>query len=93
MTKIDVTANEVPAKPGEVTRPFNELVESGLLWLINREVMHPRGYALAVGLDAQGNAIGWGIEGDGTEPWQYACDDDTQAREAARFAQIKELLP
>lgn len=51
-------------------RPFAELREEGLLWLINTSVFHPRGYALAVHLDDDGNATGWSLFGDGTEPWQ-----------------------
>lgn len=83
---------------GEV-RPFSDLRPTGLLWLINRSLLHPRGYALALHypedatteaiLAGEVEPIGWSIEGDGTETWRY--DDDLDEDE--RFARIKELLP
>lgn len=51
-------------------RPLEDLSTSGLLWLINRTVFHPRGYALAVHYD-DGKATGWELLGDGSEPWSY----------------------
>jgi hypothetical protein len=54
-------------------RPWAELRDTGLLWLINTAVLHPRGYALAIHLD-QGEAIGWSILGDGAEPWQFVTE-------------------
>lgn len=65
-------AQEVGRSPSP-GRPFRELSEAGLLWLINAAVFHPRGYALALAMDIQtGEVTGWDILGDGTEPWQYA---------------------
>lgn len=52
-------------------RPFKDLSDSGLLWLINRTVFHPRGYALALTVAGDGEATGWSLLGDGSEPWQY----------------------
>lgn len=52
-------------------RPFEELRDSGLLWLINRTVFHPRGFALALTIADDGRATGWSLLGDGSEPWQY----------------------
>lgn len=63
-------------------RPFSELRDSGLLWLINRAVFHPRGRALALHLDDGGHAIGWHLLGDGAEPWRFEIDD---AEEDALF--------
>lgn len=41
-------------------RPLGELSESGLLWLINRTVFHPRGMSLAV--HRTGKAVtGWSL--------------------------------
>lgn len=48
-------------------RPTAELGDSGLLWLINRVVFHPRGFALAFTPDG----TQWQVLGDGTEPWLY----------------------
>ena len=52
-------------------RPFEDLRDSGLLWLINRAVFHPRGFALALTITDGGQATGWSLLGDGSEPWQY----------------------
>lgn len=66
-------------------RPLRELSESGLLWLINAVVFHPRGYALALAMNTvTGEVTGWDLLGDGREPWRYAddCDDRFAAAEA-----------
>lgn len=50
-----------------------DLVSSGLLWLINRVVFHPRGFAL--GVDDRG---AFRVLGDGTEVWQFEGDEDAK---------------
>lgn len=65
----------VPAADDGGPRSFTELSPSGLLWLINAAVFHPRGFALAITV-RDGEAIGWDIQGDGTEPWRYANNMD-----------------
>lgn len=76
----DVTRHE-----GAVVFDFKRLSEYGVLWLINRVVFHPRGYALAlVYSDDDGNVdpIGWRIEGDGSEVWRFVgFDEDAKMRE------------
>lgn len=67
-------------------RELGDLVGSGLLWLINTALLHPRGYAMTLHYEAQGYCIGWSIQGDGGEPWKFG--DDTQPA----FDAIKELL-
>jgi hypothetical protein len=68
-------------------RDFRELSESGLLWLINAVVFHPRGFALAFSMDTlTGQVTGWDIVGNGTEPWQYA--DRMKERFAAAEATL-----
>lgn len=49
-----------------------DLHEEGLLWLINRVVFHPRGFALAhtPGTDE------WELQGDGKQPWAFKVEDD-----------------
>ncbi|MFJ1664817.1 hypothetical protein ACIOK4_00220 [Streptomyces bottropensis] len=69
------------------TRPISELRESGLLWLINRTVFHPRGIALALVFGEAGEAAGWQLTGDGNEPMWFSPDD-----EAALFAAAKATL-
>ncbi|MCX4458512.1 hypothetical protein OOK58_42120 [Streptomyces sp. NBC_01728] len=65
--------------PATEARSFAQLRDSGLLWLINRVALHPRGLALALHLDEHGQAYGWSLvinlEG---EPWQFdpATDND-----------------
>jgi hypothetical protein len=56
--------------------PIADLREAGLLWLINRVVFHPRGYALALVTDEAGEAVGWLLQGDGSEPWTFAGAPD-----------------
>lgn len=43
------------------------LLDDGLLWLINRSVFHPRGFALAV--DTAGGGLT--LYGDGSEVWKF----------------------
>lgn len=57
-------------------RPLAELRDTGLLWMINRSLFHPRGFALALVYDADGQCTGWELLGDGSEPWTYASDID-----------------
>lgn len=66
-------------------RPFANLRISGLLWLINASTFHPRGYALALHYDEYGDAIGWSITGDGTEPSTVPDDTATQRLQDATF--------
>lgn len=75
-------------------RPFDELRSSGLLWLINTSVFHPRGYALALHQGEDGKITGWSIVGDGNERWAFAEDgwpDDWNPD--AAFLAVKALLP
>lgn len=65
-----------------------DLLDTGVLWLINRTVFHPRGYALAVEVDDRGEAVGWSLMGPGDEPWQYG-DEQTEQQ---RFAAVERLL-
>lgn len=50
-----------------------DLRGDGLLWLVNRVVFHPRGFALAV--DGQG---GFSLLGDGSEVWTFTEADDDE---------------
>ncbi|KQY58342.1 hypothetical protein ASD11_01355 [Aeromicrobium sp. Root495] len=60
------------------TRSFDELSTSGLLWYINHELLHPRGYALAIEAsdDESGTVGGFAILGDGSEAWSFAPEID-----------------
>lgn len=62
--------------PDADARPWSELRESGLLWLINRVVFHPRGYALGL-VQHDGDVVGWHLLGDGSEVWSFDGDEGT----------------
>lgn len=67
----------------EEARPLSDLAEAGddptgLLWLINRTVFHPRGLALALVTDTTGNVVGWLMQGDGSEPFTFTPEDDDE---------------
>lgn len=57
-------------------RPFAQLSETGMLWLINRVAFHPRGFALGINYDGEGNVTGWSMLGDGEEVWSFSDDMD-----------------
>jgi hypothetical protein len=67
---VEPASEEVPA------RSFTEFRELGLLWLVNRQVFHPRGYALAFNMGKDGEVLGWTILGDGSEAWTFASEED-----------------
>lgn len=70
----------------------------GLLFLVNLAVLHPRGYALAMVVNANGDPEGLSIVGDGSEPWSFGSDgldetvDGLVAAEQAREEQWSRLL-
>lgn len=55
---------------------FNELENSGLLWLINRTVFHPRGFTFGLVPDANGNMVGWAVVGDGKKCQKFDTEVD-----------------
>jgi hypothetical protein len=66
---------------------LGELRSSGLLWLINRVVFHPRGFALALHIESDGRVTGWSMMGTGKEPWRFSEADDEES-----FARAEETL-
>ncbi|MGW0566079.1 hypothetical protein [Streptomyces tauricus] len=64
-------------------QPLSELSASGLLWLINRAVFHPRGLALA--LNQEGDEItGWLLlAADDGEPFSFPNRDDEMGYQRA----------
>lgn len=80
------------ALPLPPARPFAELRDSGLLWLINRVVFHPRRVAMALHADETGGMYGWSLlpSPDGG-PWTYPEDvepDYLRAAEATLTAAL-----
>jgi hypothetical protein len=66
---LELAPVSAPAEQ-EGGRPFADFRTEGILWAINVHVFHPRGFALALHFDDEtGEATGWSILGDGTEPW------------------------
>lgn len=61
-----------------------DLTDDGVLWMINRTIFHPRGFALA--MDDSGNLA---IQGNGSEPWKFGLTD---AMEDEKFAAFERLL-
>jgi hypothetical protein len=75
-------------------RPLEELRDSGLLWLINRVLFHPRGRALALHVDEEGHIVGWSLVGDGSEPWRYDLSDADEREVFERAEQtLREAAP
>ena len=82
------------------TMPFSALRDVGFLWLINRCVFHPRGFALAFDMEIETNdetgeetsvvVTGWRITGDGTEPWMFG--ESMAERENELFASVEAFL-
>lgn len=65
-----------------------QFADTGMLWLVNRVVFHPRGFALAIHHDAAGRATGWSLLGDGSEPWTFdgdTIDEDSLFERAEAF--------
>lgn len=70
----------------EAVRPWIDLQDEGLLWLINRVVFHPRGMALALHKH-NGEMVGWTMQGDGSEVWTFTTEDDDEC-----FAKVQAFL-
>jgi hypothetical protein len=65
-------------------KTFEEFREVGLLWALNRYLLHPRGYAIAFHFDKPFNeVIGWELLGDGSEVWAF--DEETDDSGFDRF--------
>lgn len=73
-------------------RPMSTFRDYGLLWYINRVAFHPRGFALALDVNDDGDITGWQVWGNGDEPWQYGAPvDENDAFDAieALFAEVR----
>lgn len=60
-----------------------DLQEDGILWMINRTIFHPRGFALAITEDKTDLVL----LGDGQEVWNY-----TKEGEDGRFEKFEAML-
>lgn len=55
---------------------LEDLRSTGLLWLINTTVFHPRGYALGVQNRGETDNPELVLLGDGSEPWRFSVHED-----------------
>ncbi|BEH83448.1 hypothetical protein POFPNCPI_00226 [Klebsiella phage vB_KpM-Mild] len=65
---------------------FNTLSEMGLVWRINREILHPLGLALSRDVET-GSSPGALIADDGV--WHF--DEFTNERNAEKFSKVLDL--
>ncbi|TFC45885.1 hypothetical protein [Cryobacterium shii] len=56
----------------EESQPLEYLIDSGLLYWINREAFHLHGFALVLDSDEAGQVTGFRMVGQGREPMSYA---------------------
>lgn len=90
----DVEQVNGPPDPPRRTRTLEELRTSGLLWLINTSVFHPRGVSLALDYSTDGESLGWSIQGDGSEPWVFEDGPELKAKfEQAQATITKMSVP
>lgn len=71
----------------DLGRPISELSDTGLLWLINATVFHPRGYMLSLHFNEDGVVTGWSLTGTGDTVFTFA--DDAAER---KFQTCQELF-
>lgn len=92
MTTSDLDGTRlVPLEADGLGRPFSELRDTGLLWLINRVAFHPRGFALTLHTvrgDDGDTVTGWSLEGDGQEVWVFG----DEVHEDEMLAKVREVL-
>lgn len=87
---MDIPSEQPNIAPPPAGRPLTDLVDSGLLWLINRTTFHPRGLALSLHLDETEQVIGWGLlHADSGEPFSFTEDLDRDGFQRAQ-ATLKE---
>lgn len=58
------------------THPLSALRDSGILWMINRQVFWPYGIALGLITNMEGEVTGWQLLGDGSSPITTDADED-----------------
>lgn len=74
----------------EIFNDFNLMSNTGVLWAINRYLFHPRGYALALVQNDDGEVIGWQVLGDGKEVFTFFENSDDN--KFVRFESFLEKL-
>jgi hypothetical protein len=85
-----VEADVNAAAVERVAFPFSDLSAHGMLWLINKAVLHPRGLALGlVYVDGSDEPVGWAVSASTSgEPYTY----DKGVDEQDLFRKVNALL-
>jgi len=102
---MSAAANPYPVEDTDATAPlhrWSELRTTGLLWLINTTVLHPRGFALAMSYpegttreqkdSGEVESDGWLLVGDGSEPWVFQDAPDESWTIDSCFRRVNALL-
>lgn len=81
MADAEMAHDEIVVPHDDDGRPFNELRENGLLWLINRTIFHPRGFSLGFVVETseetgEETSLGWSILGNGSESFTFLDEQD-----------------
>lgn len=82
------TVHNIPERRAHT---WAHLSDSGLLWYINRALLHPLGYALSIdggAADTDQDALGWCLHSTDGEVISFAPDTD----EDAKLAALEQLL-
>lgn len=71
---------------------FDQLRETGVLFMVNRVLLHPRGYALALEYgEGEKEPRGWNIVGNGKEIWSFYHNEEQVHFDA--FEHLLEISP
>lgn len=94
---MDEKPSEPPSRP---VYPMTDFRGRGVLWMLNRVVFHPRGFAIGLHwaddvtveqIEAnEVEPIGFSIQGDGKEVWAFGQEPDWS--EDAPFAVFEAML-
>jgi len=81
--------------PERMAFAFSRLLDTGLLWYLNRVALHPRGYALALDFaDGEDEPRGWSLtRADVGEPWSFPPGEEPEKFQAVMslFANLDAL--
>lgn len=72
----------------QITNPGKFLVDKGLLFIINREVLHPLGLSLAVHLDANNNTVSMSLWDFREDPAGIVFEKESFEEGLAKYAKF-----
>jgi len=77
----------VPA-PERAAYSFEQLADTGVLWMLNRVLFHPRGFALALdSADGESEPRGWSVDAF-TEPVTFGLPEGMESERLAAFERL-----